>query len=168
MMPADPETTATADDDAPLPINPKVRVGRLANGLTYYIRQNEKPADRAELRLVVDAGSVLEDDDQRGLAHFVEHMAFNGTKKFPKQELIDYLELTGTRFGPDLNAYTSLDETVYMLSVRTDSLAQLATGLEILREWATEIVFEPDEVEKERGVVIEEWRLGRGAQARIF
>jgi zinc protease len=168
IMPADPNTTAAADLDAPLPINPKVRVGRLANGLTYYVRQNEKPADRAELRLVVDAGSVLEDDDQRGLAHFVEHMAFNGTTRFPKQDLIDYLELTGTRFGADLNAYTSLDETVYMLSVRTDSLAQLATGLEILREWATEIVFEREEVEKERGVVIEEWRLGRGAQARIF
>ncbi len=161
-------TAPAIDPDAPLPVNSKVKIGKLENGLTYYIRQNDRPDDRAELRLVVDAGSVLEDDDQRGLAHFVEHMAFNGTENYPKQELIDYLELTGTRFGPDLNAYTSLDETVYMLSVRTDSVEQLDTGIEILREWAGLVVFEPEEVEKERGVVVEEWRLGRGAQSRIF
>ena len=100
----------------------------LANGLTYYIRENERPSDRLELRLVVDAGSVLEDDDQRGLAHFVEHMAFNGTEEFPEQALVDYLESIGMRFGPEINAYTSFDETVYKLTVPTDSAAVVETG----------------------------------------
>lgn len=150
-----------------IPVDPAVRVGRLDNGLTYYIRHNEKPVDRAELRLVVNAGSILEDESQLGLAHFVEHMAFNGTERFHKQELIDYLELTGVRFGADLNAYTSFDETVYELQVPTDSVALLDTGIQILREWSSRVLFEPEEVEKERGVVIEEWRLDRGADARI-
>ncbi|MBT8401656.1 MAG: insulinase family protein, partial [Rhodothermia bacterium] len=167
-----PATTVQAvglvsDSDEPLPLDDKVRVGKLDNGLTYYVRKNTKPADRAELRLVVDVGSVLEADDQRGLAHFAEHMAFNGTERFEKQELVDYLELTGSRFGADVNAYTSFDETVYMLKVRTDSTELLDTGIEILREWASRISFDPDEIDKERGVVIEEWRLGRGAQMRI-
>ncbi len=156
-----------ADTDEPLPLDDKVRVGTLENGLTYYVRKNSRPAERAELRLVVNAGSVLEDDEQRGLAHFAEHMAFNGTERFEKQELVDYLELTGSRFGADVNAYTSFDETVYMLKVRTDSTELLDTGIEILREWAERITFDPEEIDKERGVVIEEWRLGRGAQMRI-
>lgn len=160
-----------ADDpgaDSSLPMDSAVVAGTLDNGLSYFIRHNEEPVDRVELRLVVNAGSVLEEADQRGLAHFVEHMAFNGTDRFEKQELIDYLELIGTRFGPDLNAYTSFDETVYMLQVRSDSAEILHTGLEILREWASNVSFDPEEIEKERGVVIEEWRLGRGADARMF
>ncbi len=166
-----PSTTARVGQfgsDKPLPLDPAIRTGMLDNGLRYYIRENKKPADRAELRFVVDAGSVLEDDDQRGLAHFVEHMAFNGTERFAKQELVDYLELTGSRFGADVNAYTSFDETVYMLKVRTDSIELLDTGIDILREWAGRVAFDSTEVDKERGVVIEEWRRGRGAQMRIL
>ena len=151
----------------PLGLDPAVRTGTLPNGLTYFVRRNAEPRERAELRLVVDAGSVLEDDDQRGLAHFLEHMAFNGTERYAKQELVDYLESLGMRFGPDLNAYTSFDETVYMLQIPTDSAGLLATGFEILSEWAGRITLDPDEIEKERGVVLEEWRAGRGAQARI-
>ncbi len=150
-----------------LPLDPAVRKGTLVNGLTYYIRPNERPRNRAELRLVLNAGSILEDEDQRGLAHVVEHMAFNGTTNFEKQALVDYLESVGTRFGPDLNAYTSFDETVYMLKVRTDSTKLLETGFQILRDWAGEVSFEPEEIDKERGVVVEEWRLGRGADARM-
>ncbi len=151
----------------PLGLDPAVRTGTLANGLTYFVRRNAEPQARAELRLVVDAGSVLEDEEQRGLAHFVEHMAFNGTERYAKQELVDYLEGLGMRFGPDLNAYTSFDETVYLLQVPTDSAALLATGFDVLREWASAITFEGEEIDKERGVVLEEWRGGRGAQARV-
>jgi zinc protease len=116
---------------------------------------------------VVKAGSVLEDEDQLGLAHFVEHMAFNGTEHFEKQELVDYLEGIGMRFGPDLNAYTSFDETVYMLMVPTDSAELVATAFQILEDWAHGQVFDHEEIDKERGVIVEEWRLGRGAGARI-
>lgn len=151
----------------PLPVDESITLGKLENGLTYYIKQNAKPENRAELRLVVNAGSVLEDNNQQGLAHFVEHMAFNGTKDFAKNELVDYLESIGMRFGPDLNAYTSFDETVYMLQVPTDSLATVEKGIQILQNWASAIEFEPEEIEKERGVIIEEWRLGRGAQTRM-
>ena len=155
------------DANEPLPIDPLVTVGTLSNGIRYFIRVNERPENRAELRLVVNAGSVLEDEDQQGLAHFAEHMAFNGTRNFPKQELIDYLESIGMRFGPDVNAYTSFDETVYMLTVPTDSAEVLATAFRILEEWAHHVSFDPEEIEKERGVVLEEWRLGRGADARM-
>ena len=153
--------------DAPLPFDPAVRQGALDNGLRYYVRENTEPEGRAELRLVVDAGSVLEDEDQRGLAHFLEHMAFNGTERFDEPELVRYLESVGTRFGPDLNAYTSFDETVYILQVPTDSAAIFETGLDVLREWAGRITLADSAVERERGVVLEEWRSGRGAQERI-
>lgn len=141
--------------------------GTLPNGLTYYVRRNQEPRARAELRLVVNAGSVLEDEDQRGLAHFLEHMAFNGTRRFAEHEIIDYLERVGMRFGPDVNAYTSFDETVYMLTLPTDSAGVLDTGLQILRDWAGDITLDSAEVEAERGVVIEEWRIRRGAGARV-
>lgn len=141
-----------------IPSSTLFRSGRLSNGLHYYLQPNNKPENRAELRLVVRAGSLQEDADQLGLAHFVEHMAFNGTEHFARNELIDYLESLGTRFGPDLNAYTSFGETVYMLQVRTDSLAHLETGLLILEDWASGLRFDSNEVEKERGVVISEWR----------
>ena len=154
---------APPDPSTPVPLDAAVTRGRLDNGLTYYVRTHHEPRQRAELRLAVNAGSILEDDDQRGLAHFVEHMAFNGTERFEKQELVDYLESTGVRFGADLNAYTSFDETVYMLTVPTDQPELVETGIQILSEWANRITFDPEEIDKERGVVIEEWRLGRGA-----
>jgi zinc protease len=158
---------AALDPRTPLPVDSAVTVGALPNGLRYYIRENPEPQERAELRLVIRAGSVLEDEEQLGLAHFVEHMAFNGTEHFEKQELIDYLEGIGMRFGPDLNAYTSFDETVYMLMVPTDSAELLATAFQILEDWAHGQVFDHEEIDKERGVIVEEWRLGRGAGARI-
>ena len=164
---ADTAAARTAPASAPMPRDPAVLTGRLANGLTWYVRGNERPANRAVLRLVVNAGSVLEDDDQRGLAHFLEHMAFNGTTSFEKQELVNYLERIGMRFGADINAYTGFDETVYMLEVPTDSAGMLETGLQILEEWAHEITLDSLEIEKERGVVLEEWRLGRGAASRV-
>ena len=163
-----PTPVQRAATEEKLPIDSLATVGQLDNGLRYVIRKNQKPENRVELRLVVDAGSVLEDEDQRGLAHFVEHMAFNGTKNFAKQELVDYLELIGMRFGPDLNAYTSFDETVYMLTVPTDSTEVVETAFQILEDWAHQISFDPEEIDKERGVVVEEWRLGRGAQRRMF
>ena len=165
--PAGATVSARADAAIALPFDPAVRRGELDNGLTYYIRENAKPDDRAELRLVIEAGSILEDEDQRGLAHFVEHMAFNGTKNYPENELVDYLQSTGARFGPDLNAYTSFDETVYMLQVRTDSAVMLDEGLGILRDWAGDISFDGTEIDKERGVVLGEWRSGLGAQERL-
>ena len=153
--------------ETPLPVDPDVTIGELDNGLKYYIRQNRRPENRVELRLVVNAGSVLEEDTQLGLAHLVEHMAFNGTEHFEKQELIDYLELIGMEFGPSINAYTSFDETVYMLQVPMEDPEVVETAFQILEDWAHLVSFEPEEIDKERGVVIEEWRLGRGAGARM-
>src|SRR5512146_1651644 len=111
--PAQPDSAKGEDLSATLPLDTSITKGKLSNGITYYVRVNRKPEKRAELRLVVNAGSILEDDNQQGLAHFVEHMAFNGTKNFPRQELVNFLESVGVRFGADLNAYTSFDETVY-------------------------------------------------------
>ncbi len=153
--------------DQKLGIDPKVKIGKLSNGLTYYLRKNVEPKNRAELRLVVNAGSILESDQQLGLAHFVEHMAFNGTKNFKKQELVDFLEKSGVNFGADLNAYTSFDETVYELQVPTDSMHVFKKAMQILEDWAHQVSFEPVEIDKERGVIVEEWRLGRGADARM-
>jgi zinc protease len=150
----------------PMPVDPQITMGTFPNGLRYYIRPNKKPEKRAELRLVVKAGSILEDDDQRGLAHFVEHMAFNGTKNFPKHELISFIESLGMRFGADINAYTSFDETVYMLQVPTDKPEALNRAFQVLEDWAHNVSFEPAEIEKERGVVLEEWRSNRGAGMR--
>lgn len=153
--------------DKLLPVSPEVKIGRLSNGLTYYIRKNQEPKNRAELRLVVNAGSILETDKQVGLAHFVEHMSFNGTKNFKKQELVDFLEKSGVNFGADLNAYTSFDETVYELQVPTDSPAVYRKAIQILEDWAHLVSFDPVEIDKERGVIVEEWRLGRGSDARL-
>ena len=151
-----------------LPMDKDVTIGVLKNGIKYYIRENKKPEKRAELYLIVNAGSVLENDKQQGLAHFVEHMAFNGTKNFKKNELINYLETIGLKFGPDLNAYTSFDQTVYMLTVPTDSADMLAKGFLVLEDWAHNQSFDSTEIDKERGVIVEEWRLGRGAQMRML
>jgi zinc protease len=152
---------------AVLPVDPAVRIGTLFNGLKYYVRRNAKPEKRAELRLVVNAGSILEDDDQRGLAHFIEHMAFNGTKSFAKNDIVKYLESIGVRFGADLNAYTSFDETVYILPVPTDSAGILDKSLRFLRDVASGVLFDSTEVVAERGVVLSEWRDGLGAGSRL-
>ncbi len=151
-----------------LPVDPDIRMGTLDNGLKYYIKKNTKPENRAELRLAVNAGAMQEDDDQQGLAHFVEHMAFNGSTNFKKSELVDYLETVGTRFGPDLNAYTSFDETVYMLQVRTDSAALLNKGMLVLEDWAGGVTFENEEIDKERGVVESEWRSRLSPNQRML
>ncbi len=150
------------------PIDSRVTVGRLENGLRYFIRRNQTPEKRAELRLVVNAGSILEDEDQLGLAHFVEHMAFNGSRHFAKGELIEYMESIGMRFGPELNAYTGFDETVYMLTVPTDKPELLDKAFLMLEDWAHGLDFDAEEIDKERGVVIEEWRLGQGASTRML
>ncbi|MBD2752107.1 M16 family metallopeptidase [Spirosoma validum] len=151
----------------PIPLDPAVKVGKLPNGLTYYIRKNEEPKNRAELRLVIRAGSVLETDNQQGLAHFMEHMEFNGTKNFPKNELVNFLQSAGVRFGADLNAYTGFDETVYQLPVPTDSVNVFTNAFQILEDWAHNATLDPTEIDKERGVVLEERRLGRGAGQRM-
>ncbi|MCW5806043.1 MAG: insulinase family protein [Deltaproteobacteria bacterium] len=154
--------------DPALPLWKAVAHGVLPNGLTYFVLPHQKPEKRAMMWLAVNAGAVDEDEDQRGLAHLVEHMAFNGTKRFPKQAIVNYVESIGVKFGPDLNAYTSFDETVYQLQVPTDDPAMVAKGFDILRDWAGDVSFEPVEVDKERGVVLEEWRLGRGFQQRMI
>jgi zinc protease len=151
----------------PLPFDSAVTVGTLPNGMRYYIRENHKPEKRAELRLVVNAGSVLEDEDQRGLAHMVEHMTFRGTKGFAGNQISSYLESIGMRYGPDINAFTGFDETVFMITIPTDTTAIVDKGFQILSEWAHNVSFEPSQIEKERPVVIEEWRLGQGAENRM-
>jgi zinc protease len=150
-----------------LPSDPLVRTGTTRSGVRYYVRQNSRPEGRAELRLVVASGSLHEDDRQLGLAHFVEHMAFNGTDHFEKNEAIEYLRSIGMEFGAGVNAFTSFDRTVYQLRLPTDDSAALKKGLLILEDWAAGLSFEPAEIERERGVVIEEWRGGRGAAARV-
>ena len=141
--------------------------GTLPNGLTFFIRRNSQPERRAALRLVVKAGSIDEADDQRGLAHLLEHMAFNGSTHFKSGELIDYLESIGARFGPDVNAYTSFDETVYMLEPRPTARRRLVRGLDALSDFAGGISLETSEIDRERGVVIEEWRGRQGAGTRM-
>lgn len=151
-----------------LPVDPDVIIGKLPNGLTYYIRKNTEPKNRAELYLVNKVGSVLETDAQQGLAHFTEHMAFNGTRDFPKNELVNYLQKAGVKFGADLNAYTSFDETVYQLPLPTDSVKVFEKGFDILADWAGHVSFDPKEIDNERGVVLEEERLrGKNAQERL-
>jgi zinc protease len=150
-----------------LPLDPAVRTGKLPNGFTYYIRHNEEPKNRVVFYLANKVGSVLESDDQQGLAHFMEHMSFNGTRHFPKNELVNYLQKSGVRFGADLNAYTSFDETVYQLPLPTDDPEILKNGIQIMRDWAQEATLETTEIDKERGVVLEEKRLGKGAQERM-
>lgn len=166
VLPAMSEGIIEEDPDA-LPVDSNVRIGTFENGLKYYVRENTEPEGRAVLRLVLDAGSILEEEDQLGLAHFAEHMAFNGTEKYAENEIIEYIESMGMAFGPDLNAHVSFDETVYKLTLPTDDLEALETGFEVLEQWARKITFDPVELEKERGVILEEWRSGRGAQARI-
>jgi zinc protease len=165
-----PAASATAPIalTSPLPTDPKVRIGTLPNGIHYYIRKNLKPEKRAELRLVVNAGSILENDKQLGLAHFVEHTAFNGTTHFAKNDLVKYLQSIGVKFGADLNASTGFDETVYILPIPTDTTRIVDQAFTILEDWAHGQVFDSTEVTNERGVVREEWRLGKGAGERML
>jgi zinc protease len=150
-----------------LPLNPLVRVGKLSNGFTYYIQKNAEPKDRVLLYLANKVGSILETDEQQGIAHFLEHMNFNGTTHYPKNELVSYLQSVGVRFGADLNAYTSFDETVYMLPIPSVKPEIFASGMQIMRDWAQGALLETDEIDKERGVILEEKRLGQGAQQRM-
>jgi zinc protease len=150
-----------------LPIDLRVKIGKLSNGMTYYIQKNTRPEKKVELRLAVNTGSILEDDDQRGLAHFTEHMAFNGSKNFQKNDLVSFLQSIGVKFGADLNAYTSFDETVYILPIPTDKKENIAKGFQILEDWASSVAFDDAEIDRERGVVLEELRLGKGADDRM-
>lgn len=151
-----------------LPNDPAVKVGKLDNGLTYYIRKNAKPEKKVDLRLVLNAGSILENERQLGLAHFMEHMVFNGTQSFPKNQLIDYLQSIGVKFGQHLNAYTSFDETVYFLPLPSDDPQKLDNGFKILEEWAFKANLENKDIDDERGVVIEEYRNRLGANNRMM
>ncbi|MCQ2589662.1 MAG: insulinase family protein [Treponema sp.] len=147
--------------------NNQIKNGTLDNGMAFYVMKNGEPKNRITLRLVVKAGSAMEEDDQKGVAHFVEHMAFNGTKNFEKSAIVDYFEKIGMGFGPEINAYTSFEETVYMLEIPADNPQILKTSLQVLHDWASAITFDSVEVEKERGVITEEWRLSQGLNHRI-
>ncbi len=152
-----------------IPFDPNVRRGKLENGLTYYIRHNEKPAQRANFYIAQKVGSILEEDDQRGLAHFLEHMAFNGTVNFPGKELLNYMEHNGVKFGENVNAWTSIEQTVYMLTnVPTTNMGLVDSCILILHDWSSFIALESEEIDKERGVILEEMRQGQGAQMRIY
>jgi len=153
----------------PIPTDPNVRIGKLENGLTYYIRHNEMPENRADFYIAQKVGSILEEENQRGLAHFLEHMCFNGTTNFPGKALINYLETIGVRFGENLNAYTSIDETVYNIAnvpVIRDGIVD--SCLLILHDWANDLTLDPKEIDNERGVIHEEWRTGQGAMMRMY
>lgn len=156
------------DLNAKIPFDSNVRTGVLPNGLTYFIRKNAKPEKKVDLRLIIKAGSILETDAQQGLAHFMEHMCFNGTKRFPKNKLVDYLQSIGVKFGQHLNAYTSFDETVYFLPIPADSPEKIENGFNIIEDWAFNTTLTPEEIDKERGVVLEEYRLGLGADKRMM
>ena len=160
-------TKKESDLSAKVPVDKKVRIGKLDNGLTYYIRANKKPENRVQFRLVTNAGSVLEDDDQQGLAHFCEHMAFNGTKHYKGNEMISELQKNGIEFGRGINAWTAFDETVYYVDLPSDKPEMVEMGFKILDGWAGKLLFTPSEIEHERGVILEEWRMGLGAQDRL-
>ena len=153
----------------PIPTDPNVRIGKLENGLTYYIRHNELPENRADFYIAQKVGSILEEENQRGLAHFLEHMCFNGTTNFPGKGIINWLETIGVRFGENLNAYTSIDETVYNINnvpVMRDGIVD--SCLLILHDWANDLTLNPKEIDNERGVIHEEWRTGQGAMMRMY
>lgn len=161
--------TAFAQQMPPIPTDPNVRIGKLENGLTYYIRHNELPDNQADFYIAQKVGSILEEDNQRGLAHFLEHMCFNGTTHFPDNLLREYLESIGVKFGANLNAYTSVDETVYNISnvpVIRDGIVD--SCLLILHDWANDLTLAPKEIDKERGVIHEEWRTRTGAMMRMY
>ena len=156
-----------SDLTAQVPLDKKVRYGKLDNGFTYYIRNNKKPEKMIQFRLVTNAGSIMERDDQQGLAHFCEHMAFNGIKGYPGNQMIDKLQQHGVEFGRDINAYTSFDQTVYYVNMPADDPEMVKMGIEILDGWAGNILFDEKEIEEERGVIHEEWRGGTGHGDRL-
>ncbi len=153
--------------DTPLPFDNEVKTGKLSNGFQYYIRRNVEPKDRVTMYLATKVGSILETEEQVGLAHFLEHMNFNGLKHFPKNELVNYLQKAGVRFGSDLNAYTGFDQTVYQLPIPSDDPELLKNGLQVMRDWAQDALLNEEEIDKERGIVLEEMRGGRGASQRM-
>jgi zinc protease len=158
----------TVDQDKAIPNDPNIKVGKLDNGLTYYIKFNKKPEKRMELRLAINAGSICETDAQQGLAHFCEHMCFNGTKNFPSNKMVSMLEEMGVKFGAELNANTGFDETVYLLKVPTDSIEWINRGFQVVEDWAHQVSMDDVEIDKERGVITEEWRMGLGADDRML
>ncbi|MES2651454.1 MAG: insulinase family protein [Bacteroidota bacterium] len=163
-----PKTVAKASVGTTIPLDPTVKIGKLPNGLVYYIKKNVEPKNRAELYLANRIGSLMEDDAQLGLAHFTEHMAFNGTKDFPKNEIINYLQKAGVRFGADLNAYTGFNQTVYQLPIPTDSALVFKTAFKILSNWAGKVSMNGADIDSERGVIVEEDRQrGKNAQQRM-
>jgi zinc protease len=164
---ADGAPVVPDDLATPFPVDPLVRIGHLDNGLTYFIEHNERPAKRAELRMVVRAGSILEDEDQRGIAHFLEHMAFNGSKNFPGTSVVYELEAVGARFGAHVNASTGFDETTFKLQVPTDKPGAVELALRVFADQAMNLTFDPDECAREIGVVTEEWRLDQGLGQRV-
>ena len=159
---------AQVDPASKLPFDAKVITGKLENGLTYYIRENKKPEKKVELRLVIKVGSIMEDDDQQGLAHMAEHMAFNGTKNFKKNDIVSYLQSIGVEFGNDLNAYTSFDETVYILPIPTDQPSNLEKGFQILEDWAHQVTYLDEDINSERAIILEESRMGKSGEERMF
>lgn len=157
------------DLQRPLPADPNTVVGKLPNGITYYIRHNEEPKDRASFYIIRNVGALLENDDQNGLAHFLEHMAFNGTKNFPGKGIITTLEKYGVTFGGNINAYTAQNETVYNISaVPATDVRLLDTCLLILHDWSYYLTLDGDEIDAERGVISEEWRTRRTPQFRLL
>ena len=167
QLPGSSKAEKKSDLNAQVPLDKKVRYGKLDNGFTYYIRANKKPENMIQYRLVSNAGSILERDDQQGLAHFCEHMAFNGIKGYPHNEMIDKLQKHGVEFGRDINAYTSFDQTVYYVNMPADDPEMVKMGIEILDGWAGNILFDEKEIEEERGVIHEEWRGGVGHGDRL-
>lgn len=162
-----PAGTAFSQEQEIPPLDPAVKTGKLSNGFTYFIRKNTEPNNRVVMYLANKVGSILETDAEQGLAHFVEHMNFNGTTHFPKNELVDYLQKAGIRFGADLNAYTGFDQTVYQLPLPTDDPELLQNGFRVMRDWAQEALMDGEEIDKERGVILEEKRGGKGADQRM-
>ena len=162
-------STVQAQMNMVVPTDSAVRQGKLANGLTYYIRYNNWPEHRANFYIAQKVGSLQEEENQRGLAHFLEHMCFNGTEHFPGNELIRYCESVGLRFGADLNAYTSIDRTVYNIdNVPTQNQSTLDSCLLILYDWANALILDPKEIDKERGVIHNEWRQRSSASERML
>ncbi len=160
---------ATAQQNPPLPVDPEVRTGKLENGMTYYIRHNGQPENRADFYIAQKVGSMQEEDNQAGLAHFLEHMAFNGTKNYPGKAMLNYLQDNGIKFGTNINAYTSFDETVYYISdIPTNNQNLVDSALLVLHDWSSAIALEEEELENERGVIREEWRTRGGAQQRLW
>ena len=161
---------AFAQQMPPIPIDPAVRIGKLDNGLTYYIRHNEEPKGQANFYIAQKVGSILEEEEQRGLAHFLEHMCFNGTEHFPGNGVIKYCESIGVKFGADLNAYTSIDETVY--NIDNVPVAKVPSSIDsclwILHDWADGLLLTDKDIDSERGVIHEEWRSRSGAQNRML